>query len=47
VRDPSPGEPTGPTINPGEGRIIVGTRLAIDSMGGTVGNGVDYCLRPV
>ena len=47
VTEPAQGEPTNPTIRPGEGIILMARRLAFDSLGGTVGKSVEYCLRPV
>lgn len=39
------GEPRDPTIQPGEGRFLSASKLQIEGLGGTVGKGVEFCLR--
>lgn len=45
IRDPATGEPAKVTMRPGEGRFVHGSRIMIETMGGTMGASVDYCLR--
>jgi hypothetical protein len=43
--DASAGEPANFSMRPGDGAVFNASKLTLESMGGTVGKSVDYCLR--
>lgn len=46
VRTPAPaGEATSLTMYPNQGLVFTASQVMIESMGGTIGKSIEYCLR--